>query len=288
MIRNRLTERYLEDLVSGGRIGPGELPALAAADGGLAGTSYRNRCLTRPVFLEHHELERLEQDLGQLHAALTALPQRLFGGDLGAFARATGMTEAQAGAILRTAGQPPTRLARGDIYHDGTNFRLMEFNMGSALGGFDNAALNQVLVKHPSIAQFVADHQLSYVDTMAELARMLRSACVTADGQRPLVAVVDWPESFVALEERLRASAQVLAPLGIEAVPCHLGQLKFADGRVWIDGRPVDLIYRLFMIEDVLDPTGPGLIDPVLAAVERDEVPIFVPMDAEMYGSKAA
>ncbi|HEX6869648.1 MAG TPA: hypothetical protein VF163_01000, partial [Micromonosporaceae bacterium] len=79
-----------------------------------------------------------------------------------------------------------------------------------------------------------------------------------------------------------------LAPFGINIVPCHLGQLSVRDGRVWLDGRPVDVVYRVFMIEDLLDPGAPELVDPVLRAAERGEVKIFAPMDAELYGSKGA
>ena len=50
----------------------------------------------------------------------------------------------------------------------------------------------------------------------------------------------------------------------------------------------MDVVYRVFMIEDLLDPGAPELVDPVLRAVERGEVEMFAPMDAELYGSKAA
>ena len=53
------------------------------------------------------------------------------------------------------------------------------------------------------------------------------------------------------------------------------------DHRVWLDDRPVDVIYRIFLIEDLLHPDGPRLIDPVLRAVERGEVKIFTPMDSQ-------
>ena len=79
-----------------------------------------------------------------------------------------------------------------------------------------------------------------------------------------------------------------MAPYGIEAYPCHVGQLRYADGRVWLGERAIDVVYRLFMMEDLLDPAGPGLIEPVLRAAERGEVAIFTPMDADLYGSKGA
>jgi hypothetical protein len=50
----------------------------------------------------------------------------------------------------------------------------------------------------------------------------------------------------------------------------------------------VDIVYRLFMIEDLLDEGAPGLLEPILGAAERREVALFCPMDAELYGSKGA
>jgi hypothetical protein len=287
MIRNAVTGRYLDEIARRG-VDAAEVPAAVHRSVDLRPTSYNGRCLSRPAFLDPGERAVLAEDLGRLHAALAALPDRLFGGDLAAFARAAGMTDAQVTAILRTQGTPPSRLARADLYHDGTAFRLMELNMGSTVGGLDNAVLNRAVLTHPAVADFVAANDLSFVDTMAELAEMLLTECKIPSGERPFVAAVDWPASFTTLEPQLRASAAALAPYGIEAVPCHLGQLRVHGGRVWLDGRPVDVVYRVFLIEDLLDPEGPDLIDPVLRAAERGEVAIFTPIDAELYGSKAA
>lgn len=287
MTRNKITSRYLDEIARLG-LGAGELPAAAHRSVDLGPSSYNGRCNTRPVFLDGAERAQLAADLDRLHTALAALPDRLFGGDLGAFARAAGMTEAQVTAILRTRSQTPTRLGRADLYHDGSWFRLMELNMGSTVGGLDNAMLNRAFLSHPVLTEFVASNGLSYVDTMAELAGMLLTESGVGAGERPLIAAADWPASFETLEPQLRASAAQLGQLGIEVVPCHLGQLRIAGGRVWLDDRPVDVVYRVFMIEDLLDPAAPDLVDPVLRAAERGEVSIFCPMDTELYGSKAA
>ena len=285
MSRNAVTDAYLD----AARDVPWDSvrrSALAAAD--LGGSIFRNRCLTRPAFLSAAERDLLEGDLGHLHDALTALPARLFGGDLGAFARAAGMTEAQTTAVLRGQGAAPTRLTRADMYHDGTNFRLMELNIGSAVGGMDNGLLNRAVLADPFLAGFAAEHRLSYVDTMGELADMLKTEYKTDDGHPPLFAAVDWPESFPSTEALLRTSADALAGYGVEILPCHLGQLDLSGGRVRLGGRVIDVVYRVFLIEDLLDPAAPALIDPLLRMVERGEVAMFSPMDAELYGSKAA
>ncbi|WP_170156279.1 hypothetical protein [Umezawaea tangerina] len=43
-----------------------------------------------PLFLGRAELDRVVADLENFRTALLSQPDRLFGGDLGAFARATG------------------------------------------------------------------------------------------------------------------------------------------------------------------------------------------------------
>ena len=284
---NTLTRRYLADEAARGPQ-PARLVGLARELIDLAATSYDGDCLTRPVFLEHAEFSVLRDDLLTLHAALASLPGRLFGGDVAGFARAVGLTGAQVTAIERAAGQAPTRLGRADVFRDETAFRVMELNLGSALGGLDNALLNRAFLTDPAVAGFVAAHGLSYVDTMDAVVGTLRSECALPAGARPLIAIADWPDSFPVLERQLRYSAALLAAYGLEAVPCHLGQLRASGGRVWLDGRPVDVIYRVFLIKDLLRPQAGELAEPVLRAAERGEVKLFAPMDAELYGSKGA
>jgi hypothetical protein len=287
MDRDSLTAEYLDHSARLG-FGLDYLAEAARESFDLAATTYVGRCLSRPAFLDGPMRVQLESDLTMVQTALAGLPDRLFGGDLGAFARAAGMNAAQVAAIERGAGQAASRMARADLYCEGRDFRLMEINMGSAIGGLDNALLNRALMQRPEFAAFARDHQLAFVDTMAELARTVLAESNVPEGQRPLMAAADWPASFPSLEARLRYTAIELDKHGIEAVACHVGQLRVADGRVWLGDRPVDVIYRLFMVEDLLDPSGPELVDPVLRAAERGEVAIFAPMHAELFGSKSA
>ena len=48
------------------------------------------------------------------------------------------------------------------------------------------------------------------------------------------------------------------------------------------------MVFRLFMIEDVLKPGAVEMLEPVLRASERGHVAIFTPLDAELYGSKGS
>jgi hypothetical protein len=192
-------------------------------------------------------------------------------------------------AIVRGRGNAPSRLSRADLYLDDTGFKVMELNMSAALGGIDSGGLIRAMLAQPFMADFVADHNLGYTDTMVEVAQTLLTECDVAPGTRPVVAFCDWPASYPLLEEQLHKNAASLTRLGMDAFACHVGQLRVDDDfQVWLGDKHVDVIYRLFLIEDLLDPAGPGLIEPVLSAAERGNVRIFSPMDAELYGSKGA
>ena len=285
LTNSSLTQAYLAGFAQRGERAS-ELHSLVRD--AVADTSYEGRSLSRPGFLDRASISQLIGDLDQLYASLTGLPQRLFGGDLSAFARAVGATEAQADVILRSRGDRPSRMGRADFYLTESGFQLMEVNWGAALGGLDGAILNRAMLKHPYVAAFVAEHGLGFVDPLTELVDTLFTECHVRPGSRPVVALTDWPTSFEHLEPQLRTSAAILTPFGMEVYPCHVGQLRYADGRVWLGDRPIDVIYRLFLMEDLLTEAGPALIQPVLQAAERAEVAVFSPMDADLYGSKGA
>ena len=284
---NALTNDYLTEIAAR-EMPANELVELASRLVNLPATTYANRCLTRPVFLEKVDVARIAADVERLHAALISLPDRLFGGDVAAFGRAVGVTAAQARAIARGAVSAPTSMSRADFYQDDEGFRVLEVNMGTTLGGLDNNLLNEALLTHPMMADFVSSHGLTYVDTLGVVVDTLRAECGIPAGARPFVAAVDWPQSYQTLAPQLHYSAGLLGRYGLDVDACHLGELSMHDGRVWLKGRAVDVIYRVFLIEDLLQPESAELIDPVMEAVERDEVKMFVPVDADIYGSKGA
>jgi len=261
---------------------------LETVHNGVQATSYRDRSLTRPVFLGYHEQQQLSADLSNVQDAIGAIPNRVFNGDLKRFAAAVGMNELQLDAVLRCHGSGPTRVSRADLCLTPTGFRLVELNVGPTIAGFDNNFLNEAMLQVPYVAEFVARHNLGYRDTVAELAHTILIECKAPTGTRPVMAIADWPESFLTLEPQLHKSATLLARHGLEPLVCHIGQLRFADGAVWLGEPKIDIIYRLFTMPDLFEPDGPGLIHPVLDAVRRGEVQIFAPMDTYLYASKGA
>jgi hypothetical protein len=287
MNRGTLTARYLDEVKRSGALASELIGTLPDSD--MLNVYYHGRYLSRPLFLGRSECDQLYADLANLHSALIRLPDRLYGGDLAAFARAVGASELQVSAVMRSRGAAVTRQTRADLYVDQSGFRLLELNVGSALGGMDNADMSRGLLEHPVLAEFAEAHGLVYVDTMREQVSNYYTECGFTPDSRPMVACTDWPTSYRTLEPYMRHYNARVQKLGLDEHACHIGQLAVRDGRVWLGGRPVDIIDRLFMLEDLLEsPEAPALMDPILDAAARGEVKIYTPMDSGIFASKGA
>jgi hypothetical protein len=290
MNRAALTALYLDRVRQRGA-GPDELTGdIAESDDVLLNLFYPGmQYLSRPVFIDAAERDRLYAGTETVRGLLVTLPERLYEGDYAAFARDAGATDYQIEALSASRSNPVSPQARADLYEDATGFKLMEFNMGSALGGMEIPDVCRAMLRHPLLAGFAAEYGLGYHDTQCEQVANMLAGTGFAAGDGPVVAVADWPSSY---HSRLGPYMHKLAlrwrEYGLDAHACHMGELKVSGGKVWLEGRRVDIVARMFMLEYLLEPGAPELMDPVLGAAGRGEVAMFTPLDTELYGSKAA
>ncbi|WP_200260269.1 glutathionylspermidine synthase family protein [Streptomyces sp. HSG2] len=255
------------------------------------GLALEERLLTRPAFLEAAEVTRLETDLNTVVDLLFSLPDRLFGGDLYAFGAAVGLRSDQVRLALRTPVPEPARIGRADLYRDDTGFRLLEFNLSSALGGLQIPELNRLLLADNGLARFAHAEELTFPDTVAVLAEVITTTARNAGhfAAPCRVALMDCVSGYRATEPEIRVLAQLLAPLGVEAVPCHMGQVREAGGRVFVDGRPIDVVYRFFTLGELTaDAASRAAAEELLDALARCDVPVLSPLCTSMHGNKRA
>ncbi len=287
--RNTLTGRYLASPAARRPVWP-DAPDPARLR--LVHQGLEDRFLTRPVFLDGAETTRVEADLNGVVDLLFALPDRLFDGDRAAFAGAVGQRPEQIRLALRPPASAPGRIGRADLYHDGTGFRLLEFNLSSALGGTQTPELNRLLLDDPALADFAHGEDLVFPDTVAALADAIKSAARDAghpDGTPVTAALMDWWAGFPKTEQDLRSFAELLAPHGVEAIACHTGQVRASGGRILVEGRPVDVVYRFFTLGELSsDQASVDLATELLDALHRCDVPLLSPLCTSMHGNKRA
>jgi len=246
------------------------------------------RVPARPLIADEAELRGFGDDLAAVFRLLTELPARCFDGDLGRFCGFLGIDERRAALMRRLGDAPPPMYGRSDMYHDGTAYRLLELNIGSALGGLDMVGLlAPALLRVPAFAQFAADHGLRQYDTGADIALTLRDAAKPVAVDDPVVAVLEAPGGLTAYRHQRQALADQLTGHGLTSRVGELSDLEFVRGKPHLDGTPIDLILRYFALEEMLArPEDEALLEPVFRAHQNGTVVLWTPMSSNLFGNK--
>jgi hypothetical protein len=281
---NRVTDAYLAECTgSDGRL----RRALADLEVSETKRAAWPRLLPRPVMVDEAEFRAFGRDLVTIYELVASLPQRCFDGDVNRFRVALGI-EDRRGALMRRLlgdGAPPL-YGRADAYYDGSSFKLLEFNIGSALGGLDMVGtLPRAYLRIPSFAEFAADNGLRCLDMGGDLAEALRGAAKAIGVGEPVVAVLEGPGGMAVYGHQRRAIAELLAEQGIDCRVGEIGDLRFRAGKPHLDGTPVDVILRYYALEEMLaHPDGQALMEPVFRAHQAGTVVVWTP--SNMFGNK--
>lgn len=277
---NRVTDQYLKSatLARAGReiVLP---PAYAE--------SYEGALLDRPMFAAESEIATFADDLASLFGLLVSLPERLFDGDLERYCAAIGMDPRLSRLMRRGGDVAPPMYARADAYHDGTAFRLLEFNVGSELGGIDAAQINRAYLNVPAFNGFRRRHRLGYLDTSVRVADALRTAAtaVTGGGDA-VVALIESPGGIAGHESLFMAMREAMRINGIELLLGEIHQLRERNGKLVLRDVPLDVVLRYFVVGELVDhPAGLEAVDRVLSA---DKTVLFTPLSSGMFASKGS
>lgn len=283
---DRVTAAFNEQCREGN---PGLLHAMRRAEfPPLFYESCGHRLLPRPFFIDEDEMRGFAADVRSVFDLITELPARLHGGDLEAYCRALNVGEREAALMLRFAGEKPVPYGRADIYHDGDSFKLLEFNVGSELGGADRAEIQRSLLKVPEFARFAGEHGLRYVHTGAAIARALRNAAAPlTGGADPVVALVEGDGGLDPYLHLVRSFQEMMLGQGIDLLVGEVGRLEERAGRLRLDGKPVDVVLRYFSVaQTVRDPEGEKVVEPVLRAHEEGRVVLFTTFQSALFSNK--
>ncbi|MBF4615495.1 glutathionylspermidine synthase family protein [Curtobacterium sp. VKM Ac-1376] len=269
------------------RVGPSNYPGLAArlavADRERLLRAYENSLLPRPVYLDAQVVADLSSDIAVVAEVLLSLPGRLVDGDESRFARRLGVTEDRIELASIGKARTSRHVGRADVLRTENGFRMVEFNLSSALGGLDIAALNRAFLADEDVSRYVGVGKLGYVDPVRQLVAHIKDA---TDGAPGTVALVDTPTGFPKSRAHLELLAEILAQHGVEAVPTHLGELEIGSA-VTIRGRRIHTVHRFFTLSElVADAPTVRWAGGVLRQLENTAVPIVSPLSASFFGSK--
>lgn len=283
---NRVVQRYNEACRSGGDFAGAYrrvelLPSYARHPNQLS--------LTRPVFVPEQEIRGFAEDMIGLLGILTSLTRRMFDGDLHRFFDALGLDHGLGALMTRLGGGAPQIVGRADVFRDRTGFKLLEFGIGSELGGWRmGGGIPRAMLEDERFAAFAAEQGLGYVDSMQELVTALRQASAAAGlGEEPLVAIVEAPGALAKWGNGWVLQQESFAEYGMRSLVCEITDLTEDCGRVVAGSTPVDIVYRSFEAADLWgDDEVIARADLLCRAHEEGRVLMWTPMEANLYGEK--
>ncbi|MGC5342623.1 hypothetical protein [Streptomyces sp. DT171] len=248
------------------------------------------RMLARPMFVPEGELAAAVGDIETVFTLLGSLPFRLFDGDVDHYCSLLGIAPDKAAVLRRFASTGPVRYGRADLYHDGRDFKLLEFNVASDLGGTDRAEMQRSLLDTEPFGEFARRHGLGYVHTGEEIVRALRGACRPTAGERtPRVALVCARGGLARFGHLLLAFRETLHRLGLPIALAELDDVTESAGALRVAGAPVDAVFRFFTVDDVCaDTRAARRAEPILRAHEEGRAVLWTPMDSSLYSNKGA
>ncbi|MDQ2958065.1 MAG: hypothetical protein M3Y42_14010 [Actinomycetota bacterium] len=244
--------------------------------------------LPRPIFMDSDQLEQLGADLYTLHNLLVSLPERAFDGDLDRYCAAINLEPPLAEVMrLHPTGDVPV-YGRADAFHDGRRFRLLEYNLGSELGGREVGQLNRSFLADPVFARFSVQHRLEYHDPMLSLVEIFRRQAAELGISDPVVGLVDGNGVLAGYEHLYTAVKEDLARHGI---PVHIGEVRdvsFAGGKVRVHQHPIDLLLRFFTAPEIsYDAESVATYKRLLDADDSGAIRMVWTLEGALFNSKA-
>lgn len=251
--------------------------------------SYGHLLLPRPMFVPDAVVRKFADDLAAVFRLLVSLPGRLFDGDIARYCAAVGINERLAALMTHGDTANPPLFGRSDAYFDGTQFKMLEFNIGTELGGMDFAEMNRALLDVPAFGRFADQHQLAYVDTADIVAGVLTDVARTVtDADRPVVVLLETTGGIAAHSQFLSVQ-ETMNRRGLDFRLGEIQDIRSTNGKLTIDGTPVDVALRFFAAGEILDcADGAELLEPIWRAHENGTTVLFTGLANSLYGSKGA
>jgi hypothetical protein len=245
--------------------------------------------LSRPLFVEEAEIRGFTEDMIGCLRLLASLPERVFDGDLARMLEVL-RVDPERGALMTRLGGTTTQLVgRADVHRTEAGFRMLEFGIGSELGGWGfGGEVPKALLRSEPFAAFAARHGMDYVDTGQELVDALRDAAAAAGlGRDPVVGLVEAPGALARWGNTWRLHQEAMQQLGLDFRVGDLMDVSDRDGAVRLDGVRLDVVYRCFEAGDLVgDPEAVARAELLASAHEDSRIVLWTPMDANLLGEK--
>ncbi|MCK7627641.1 hypothetical protein MUU72_31870 [Streptomyces sp. RS10V-4] len=287
MSAERVTAQYNEEFRAPGS----DLPTVAQHVKNFPTLApWHGEYLARPLFVAEREVRDFGDDLQHLLNMLLSLPDRMFGGDLEAFRSVLGISDSHWKAIRHFGDVLPAQYGRADMYHDGTSFKLLEFNLGSEAGGWGLAGeISRATMEVDAFAAFARRNRLGYVHPARAAAEALRRfGAPVAAGREPVVALLEWRGGLADYGAAWLNDLSALRWAGLDIRMAEVSDVRERGGALYLGDTKIDVVYRGFVADQIAEaPDGWDLVAPLLRAHRAGGTLLWTPLSSNMFANKA-
>jgi hypothetical protein len=219
------------------------------------GSNLRHPVTAVPLVLSAEENSRMSSVAQTMCSLQAKLPHLLGGVD-------AILNDNRENAALRPfiKAQVPysVHVSRCDFLRASDGWYLIEINTGPGCGGITVHEYNDCIADNPFLVKFLDTHSCIGAAPLDALAGAVLGRCAELPiDANPTVAITDWQGALELYEIENASIAARYRRHGFSTIICHQRELSYADGRLWCADRPVDVVHRLFLLEDIVrDPTS--------------------------------
>jgi hypothetical protein len=188
---------------------------------------------------------------------------------------------------LEPVGVDYGTIARLDAFRSGSNLHFIEFNADCPGGADHNDGLAAIFQELETFREVDRQFGLRPLLLQPAMGRSFVDAWREWGGTHaPTVAAVGWLKRLGVAPESFLKAAKPLLDTGIASIiVAEPGELEFDGRRLFANGVPVDLVYRVMLTRDVLAALDE--VKPLLSALQKQAVCMVNPFRAELMGHKA-
>ncbi len=168
-----------------------------------------------------------------------------------------------------TVSSPTSRLDFFLVPETGA-LALTEYNAETPAGPGYNDALSDAFLDLPAMREFSRTHDIMPLPARHGVIGALLDSWREFSGGRslPRVAILDWDDVPTVTEFEM--FQHYLKAMGIDCLIDDPQRVTFSGGHLWVQGKPVDVIYKRVLISELVERCG--LDSPVVQAVRRRAV----------------
>jgi glutathionylspermidine synthase len=178
-------------------------------------------------------------------------------------------------------------LSRVDAFFAGpSGLAITEYNAETPAGPAYNDALTEVFLAFPPMRRLERGWDVRALPARHHTLNALLESYHAWSGCRtlPRIAILDWPD--VPTQSEFRLFKDYFERQGIE---CAIGDPRdadYRDNKLWLDGKPVDLIYKRVLLHELVERMG--IDNKVLRAVRDRAVCMVNPPSCKILHKKSS